>query len=449
MNLYCDFEFGKGVQVEDRAGFVKYLSDVWTNSQIGSDQEEEISAEKAKQPFFTWDGAVARPKNYIGFVQTSAVSIEIYPKVFRKENPSNEDKKLYLQHIFYWLDYCRKWKFPFTNVNLAVANEVNFPELIMNLMAGSIFEVVSSNPISLYQDVEEQMGSPRGRINFSRYSINGLSNGNHHVLECDYECLTYDNTLNRIIKYCTRKLQHMSKLPETRHILNDIIFILDEVEDMPCVASDLNRVKLNSFFADYLPIIDICRMLLDQQIYSHEMYQQSQWSLLLPMEYIFEDFLAGFIEKHFRTICAVHYQKSDLNLSSVPEAFNMQHDIYLVSKRRKDQNNKPKTVIIDAKYKIRDANFKDDKKRGVSQTDMYQVTSYALRRGCENVIILFPNINDAANEKDIFVIKSGFNTNDRINVTAAEVPFWNAIFLRSDLESKLYQTLSGLLFPLL
>ena len=47
------------------------------------------------------------------------------------------------------------------------------------------------------------------------------------------------------------------------------------------------------------------------------------------MEYIFEDFLAGFLENKFSKDWKIEYQKSDEYLSNIPRVFNMQHDMCL------------------------------------------------------------------------------------------------------------------------
>jgi 5-methylcytosine-specific restriction enzyme subunit McrC len=115
----------------------------------------------------------------------------------------------------------------------------------------------------------------------------------------------------------------------------------------------------------------------------------------------------------------------------------MQHDIFLTSKtadRRK--------VIIDTKYKLRPADFKNDIKKGIAQADLYQMTSYAFRRGCKDIFLLYPNITEEINEPDIFEINSGFSTDDKIKITAMEIPFWKESNLDvAILETKLKTTL--------
>jgi len=421
MLQHSDFEFGTGLNISNKDAFVKYLIDVWSKHRTEYIEDEEVPDRRDRQPFFSFDGNMATPKNYIGFIQTEYCNIEIYPKVFKRQYTTNVNKSLFLKHIFFWFDYCRKWKFPFTNVNLDLFNEIEFPELIINLMASQILDVISITPISLYQEVEESLTMPRGRINFNRYISHGLINGNQHILECDYEPLMFDNSLNRVIKYVARILQNKTKFDDTKLKLNEIIFILDEVEDIACTIKDLDSIKLNSFFTDYQYVIDICRMVLAQQIYSNEHYEQSQWCLLFPMEYVFEDFVAGFLETHFSKDWDIKYQKSEKYFVDEPEkAFQMRHDIYLEAKPPSTRK-----IIIDTKYKIRYPESRNDAKKGIAQSDMYQMTSYALRRGCNEVLLLYPNHGEAPQPNDFFVVESGFDTKHKINITAAEIPFWS------------------------
>ena len=409
-----NFEYGKSFDVTSRKKLEEYLNAIWENHKLTDNRVFEENREISNQCFLSFDGNTARAKNYIGFIQGENDHIEIYPKVFKDQEIATKD---ILKHLFFWFDYCRKWRFPFSDVNLDNLEDVELPELVTNLIANQIFEVVSASPISLYEEVEEAMLMPKGTLNFNRYINNSLSNGNFHVLECDYEPLLFDNRLNRVIKYVTRILLSKAKFIETHRKLEEIIFLLDDVEDCYCTSVMLTGIKLNTFFLDYQNVIGLCKMVLDQQVYSNDEDEQSHWSLLLPMEYVFEDFIAGFLEKHFSNDWKVEYQKSDLYLTD-KKVFQMQHDIFLTLK------SKPSiAVIVDTKYKLR-GKFKADPKKGVSQADLYQMTSYAFRRGCNNVLLLYPNQGTKCEEKDTFSISS-FNNSQKISVHAAEVPFWD------------------------
>jgi len=386
-----------------------------------SDSNDSNSFPLKKQNLLRFDGNTARAKNFIGFVQIEKLQIEIYPKVFGKYDANDHTHfRLFLKHLFYWFSYCRKWKFPFSDLDLDVNDNWDIPELIINMIANTLYEVVSMNPFSTYEPEEASMSTPRGRINFNRYLQRGLSTGNQHILECDHEPFLFDNRLNRAIKYVARLLSNKTQFRETRDKLNELLFIFDEVEDCPCISSDLDMININRFFSSYDIVIDMCRLVLDQQLYNNTPYDKSHWCMLLPMEYVFEDFIAGFLERHFSNDWKVEYQKSELYLSSSPKAFAMQHDVLLTYKQSPGIR-----IIVDAKYKLRSRDYKLDKKKGVSQADLYQMTSYAYRRSCGQVLLLYPNIEESLNEPDTFEISSGFEPNQKIKVTAVEIPFWS------------------------
>lgn len=416
------FEYGEWKTVSNAQILKRFLLDVWHKKHFNDDEIEQNEDEKDKnyQPFLKFDGNQIRANNFVGFIQNNDELIEIYPKVFRNDSDNIERKDLMLRHIFYWLDYCRKWRFPFTNTNLETVETESFPELIINLIAKQFLETVSNQPLNLYQPLEESLFSPKGSINFSRYITKSLTLGKFHSIECDYEPFLFDNKVNRIIKYCSRLLMNRTKLHENMRILQEVVFILDEVEDTICQPHDAEMILLNPFFEDYSKVLDSCQLILNQQLYSTNSYDFSQWCFLLPMEYIFEDFLAGFLKEKFSQKWKIEYQKSNLTLSDNPKTFQMQHDIFLTSKTNSEQK-----IIIDTKYKIRAANYKTDIKKGISQNDLYQMVSYAFKRGINEVILVYPNITENINPPYKFEISSGFDSNKKIYVTAIEIPFWS------------------------
>lgn len=431
------FEYDKWVNVEDSTALFHLLKSIWrqSNSTDLSEEFEENKTDKNYQPFLRFSKNEIRANNYVGFIQTANDLVEIYPKVFR--NCPNKDKEDMLRHIFFWFSYCRKWKFPFSQAQLDRISIDEFPELIINLIANQFLSTVSNQPLTMYQPVEEAMQTPRGSINFKRYITNSVVSGNFQNIECDYEPFLFDNKVNRVIKYCSRLLMNQTRFTENLQMLQEVIFILDEVEDIPCNSYEVENITLNSFFDEYNQVLDSCKLVLSQQLYSSNTYDLSQWCLLFPMEYIFEDFVAGFLDEKFSNDWKVEYQKSNEYLSSNPKAFNMQHDIFLTSK------NTGRKVIFDTKYKLREKNFKSDIKKGIAQADLYQMTSYAFRRGCTDIFLLYPNITEDINEPDIFEIISGFNTDNRVKIIAMEIPFWTERMLDiNELENSLMKTLA-------
>ncbi len=206
---------------------------------------------------------------------------------------------------------------------------------------------------------------------------------------------------------------------------------------MPCSVNDLDKIRLNTHYSDYEPIIETCRIVLNQLFYNSEGYEQSHWCLLLPMEMVFEDFITGFIQENFKE-WNVTPQKSDLKLTELPKAFDMYHDIHI------EKNSV--SIIIDTKYKTRTAQDYSTAKKGVAQSDMYQMLAYAYRRGCKKVIMLYPNIGEKL-RCDSFIIKAGFsNFDEDIRITVADIPIWSmSRYSKKELDANLYAALDNIL----
>lgn len=430
------FEYGNQIDISDRPGLETYLHSIWKDFKYlwPSKEIDPLKINPNFQPFLSFDGNAAKANNFIGFINYESTHLEIYPKIFKNEKPI--DKDLMHRHLFYWLTYCKKIKFPFNRSFLDGITILEFPELIIYLMACQINETVSTQQYSTYEEVQESLATPRGQIDFKRYT-NQLSYGIFHQVDCNYEPFVYDNTLNRIIKYCTRLLLSKTRLLETQRILNETIFILDEVEDQACSVSQLNRIKLSRLYYAHEELIQVCRMILENQIYSHVQYELNNWCLLLPMEYVFEDFLYGFIKQHFSDKFFVEPKKSDLYLQDSPPAFNLEHDILVTNKTT------GQAIIIDTKYKPRWEYDASDPKKGVSQEDMYQMLSYAYKRGTNKIILIYPNTSDNLASDFTFKIKKA-GSNEIILIKVVDVSFWSSSGHRK-IDNLLIQKINSLL----
>jgi 5-methylcytosine-specific restriction enzyme subunit McrC len=155
------------------------------------------------------------------------------------------------------------------------------------------------------------------------------------------------------------------------------------------------------------------------------------------MEYVFEDFIFGFMEKHLNDIQGIEnlrFQKSDLYLAKLHEnnVFNLQHDIYFEYYGKK--------IIADTKYKIIDSSKKSSKnkdyKHGVSQSDLYQVISYSIRRKAKDIFLIYPQTlieqQEGKRDKTItFKITDEFS-GVNIDVNVVKVPVINNKFPEID-----------------
>ncbi|WP_428330553.1 McrC family protein [Mucilaginibacter sp.] len=380
------------------AGFVSYLSTVWENRNRFIELSEDISEEEQqerkiqKQRFFdfTIDGKVSA-RNYVGVVQYEDIRVEVYPKIFAHDKTG--DSKKWQMNLFYWLTYCRKIKFPFSFADVSNLIFDDFLELLIYVFSNYTEEIISRQPFQAYQSVDEETTFLKGRLSFDNYTKHNLTTGKWQNFFCTHEPFVYDNRFNQIIKYVTRRLSAISENYRNKEKLNEILFLLHDVSDIRCSAEDCEKVKLNPLYEDHKHILALCKLYLSNQVIDMDSDNSRNFCFLVPMEYVFEDFVFGFIAEKWPTLNFKSQSSDYLALNYGKPVFRIRNDIYIDNK-----------IIIDTKYKYRSTN--DGLKSGVSQNDLYQMVSYAIRRNCKNVLLLYPQIETALNASAWFEIPS-------------------------------------------
>lgn len=379
-------------------GFVTYLCGVWQNRNRYVESSEDITEEEIqeqkiqKQRFFdfTIDGKISA-RNYVGVVQYDGVRVEVYPKIFAGDEAGQEKK--WQLNLLFWLSYCRKIKFPFSFANVSKLVFDDYLELLIYVFANYTEEKISQQPFQAYQKVEEETSFLKGSLSFENYTKHNLATGKWQNFYCAHEPFVYDNLFNRIIKYVTRRLSAISQNHLNKEKLNEILFVLHDVSDISCTAGDCNKIKLNPLYEDHKHILELCKLYLSNQVIDMDSEDSNNFCFLVPMEYIFEDFIFGFISEKWPSLNLISQSTDYLATSPNGPVFQIRNDIYL-------QNQ----LIIDTKYKVR---AKDDGlKAGVKQSDMYQMVSYALRRNCNNVLLLYPCTKGGLNTPALFHVPS-------------------------------------------
>lgn len=362
------------------SAFKKYLNEVWQDRPLLLREDDDEDARRnTPQRFFVFDDHEIRARNYTGFVQFANVRINIYPRVFEKQQPLNVSNAI--NHLIKWLSYCNRIHFPFNELQTSPNDFDDWLEAFIFLFATYTSNVVNGSPHFAYEEVTAEMGFVRGRIAMQPYIQQNLVTGRHHLLHCTYEPFIYDNLFNQIVKYTAKLLLGFTTENRNRHLLDNILFALHDVSDNFCTATDCDKVKLNRLYPETDSIRNMCRLFLQFQHTNSANQQENNLCLLLPMEVIFEEYVAGFIQEHFNHLKAQSQASGEyLAVNEMGKSlFQMRHDVYI-----------PDKIIIDTKYKFRQ--ILDDKK-GVSQNDLYQMVSYCYKRNCKNGLLLYPSFS--------------------------------------------------------
>lgn len=424
------FEYQNKVDIQDSfEGLESFLDEIWNSREKNSFYSENGTDKIESQRFlqFIHKSNELKSNKYIGVIHYEGNKINLLPKIFfdsEKKYQTNEVNQIQY-HILWWLSYCRKIKFPNYQASLDSAKS-DFFEVLIYLFSKYTRELLNSSIYQQYEEVNRELSFIKGRLNSNEYINENLSKGKWHKLNCTYDAFVFDNEFNRIIKYVTTLLFNVTSSQDNKKNLREVLFILDEVTDERATAEQCSRILFNPMFGDFETVRDYCQLFLTNCISFDYKNDLKLFAFLLPMEYVFEDFIFGFIDKELEKVTA-KAQRSDTYLDE-GKAFNLKPDLWLKTDH--------KSLIADTKYKIVYSDEKDPKK-GISQNDLYQMLAYAVRFEVDEIILFYPNtIKQRQEEETELTIKDSLADGKEISIRAFQLPIINRALLETDLEVK-------------
>ena len=422
------FEYrNKEPLTESFEGLEEFLDDVWKNREKTAFYADEEEARVESQRFlqFLHKSKEIKSNKYVGVIHFNGEKINLLPKIFFDQNVEYGESEIsqMQNHILWWLSYCRKIKFP--NYQSALGSlRSDFFEVLIYLFAKYTRELLSNSIYQQYEEVDKELSFIKGRLNTSEYVRQNLSKGRWHKLNCTYDAFVMDNQFNRIIKFVTNLLFGVSKNSETKKHLREILFILDEVSDEPATAAQCASIQFNPMFNDFETVRDYCHLFLSNSVSFDYKNDLKLFAFLLPMEYVFEDFIFGFIEKELPHVRA-QAQRGDKYLVE-GNLFNLKPDLHITVDG--------KSVIADTKYKIVYSDEKDPKK-GISQSDLYQMLAYAVRFKVEEILLFYPNsISGGQGKSTELTIKDELAENKEVLIKAFQLPIMDTGILVEELD---------------
>ena len=406
----------------------KALEKIWAErKKFALSENLYYQSNSKKQRFIEFKKNELIPRNFIGTIQIRSnnqeYAINILPKVFYKNNHHYTTKETdsIFAHVLWWLSGSQKQNY-FTMESSLGALESNFLEILVYMFSNYTLDIYSSSSYNYYNTVNEELETVKGQIDFKKY-VNNYAIGNRQKLSCVFDSLQYDNQFNRIVKYVCILLKDFTKNEDSKRNLEDILFILDEVDSNVVSAEDCDKVVLNSIYSEYRIILDNCKMFLSSLSIYKWKDDYSVFALLIPSEKLFENFIfTTFKRNSHEPIKNVSKTRPGRNYlvkktpSEVPNKFKLINDfiIELIDNTH---------IIFDTKYKkliSKDGEEDDsfDTDYNVSQTDIYQMVSYAVASGISDIALIYPVLpfEKQTKELSIYEIEDSFTNGTIIRV---------------------------------
>lgn len=388
----------------------------------------------SRQQYLTLGGQkTLHTNNYIGTIAFKGQQLNIFPKTFREFKGDTDTDELDLKHLMknlvQWLSYCNRIEYPFINITSNLEDSEDLRELFITLYLHYVKQALENRPFYRYEEKCEDLSLIRGHINFKDYINNKIPNGMGHKFNCSYAEFEFDNIVNRIIKYTCRGLVNSTTSAENKKIIRQVLIRMNEVSDVRCVPSDCDGIRLSKLNRQYTVLLSMSKMFLLNQTSTYQIDNQESFCFLFPTELLFEGFIGGFIKEVLKEQAKVRFQASDMVLidnlmydgQSLGKAFTMRHDI-LVEHKQKG------LFILDTKYKEisrfdGNENLHQTVVSEINQSDLYQMFTYANKRGISDVYLLYPLYRFEENEHSYPFGLSNLASGNPIRVHLVRLPF--------------------------
>ena len=329
--------------------------------------------------------------NYVGVIKAGDITIEILPKFLKNGEKRNfeELKGVAIKNLLKMLEFTQRLKIK--EIDYTGLEEVkhDFFEVFIYLFAKNLLSLLKVKQNYEYVRRRDELRFVKGRIDFARYT----NPARLHIIPCIYYERTINNLINRTLKYTCYLLSRKTKSPENYRLLRRIMDILDGVTLTPVTPQEIDRITFNRLNIDFKPFIELCRLILEGSTLTLQASKIETFSLMIPMEKLFEEFVARVILKE--GLHKVFGENAELLVQY--KIGHLAEKVYKDGRRRvlfklvpdiAVKVNDEFRLIIDTKYKRLDP---DSAKLGVSSQDAYQIYAYCKVLGAKKALLLYPD----------------------------------------------------------
>ena len=366
---------------------------------------------------FTFDINRIKASSYVGAIYFKGVQISVLPKILSENN----DRKQILDNLIYMLACTKKLKIRNTgNANISKSQHP-FLEILISIFADSLLSALLIHMPHGYEIQNENLRYIKGKIDFKNNIKHNFFN--HSKVFCIFDEFKKDNKLNRLFKFVSSALFHLSEIEETKVKLRKITALYDEVMLERFTSEKTHTIKLMRSQQVFEQPLSLAKLFIDNSSIHMANNHFESIALLFDMNELFEEFIFDSLRRTYGDKVQAQFKKGMLKTLSCgddiqPFKKHTRSDIHI-----KGLTDHP--IIIDTKYKIIDS------PKDISISDIYQMMAYSKVYRSEHLILLYPQSNPK------FLHKVGFYDDivldNNLNIYIA------TLNLNSNLKNRLFE----------
>ncbi len=347
-----------------------------------------------ERPFYKISGlGVIKFSSYAGILSLGGNSIEILPKIFKKNEASEEHYKSAFLSFLKMMSYVVGYKERDLGESLRIigSEKANILEVLILLFTAQLKRALRIGPFQNYESEVIESEYLTGKVLIERQLMHP------DQIELIQETFVYTpNT--ELMRYMKSSTLSFLKLTQNRRIkeeLDKILRYMDEVETFPFQLLKSKHISISRLADHFKGPYFQSRLILDNLSFlSNDRSNQRSISFLFDMNKKFEEFFAEFIERNARKLfpnhiqCKVNKQYSEEWLFHGRPSRKLKPDLLLELKNQKSTN----VIVIDTKYKVLDQiNFEQDQIPKVVISDLYQMYAYSTKHNAIDTVIVYPS----------------------------------------------------------
>lgn len=329
---------------------------------------------------FRWGHQEVRCRQYCGVVQLEGLTLEILPKIHGKETDFGSCRQALIRMLRKaGLMKLHRGAGAAVAIQQHVLLDVFIQEFCLLLN-----EQLLSGKSRDYRQRDDNLGVIKGKLLVNQQLRINL----HHRerLYCQFDELTDDILLNRIIKYTLQLLLPKCRSSRVRNRLMELLVRFGDISDQCISTDDFRHLSLNRTSQRYSIVLDWCRLFILGRSPDVMAGEQPLLAILFDMNVLFERWLAAVLRPKAHQVGLTVREQSPRKWLAYRE--DLEQQVF---------QTKPDISLLDAEghvIKILDAKWKlllaDESKLGISQQDLYQLSAYANLYSINRIGIVYP-----------------------------------------------------------
>lgn len=336
---------------------------------------------------------VLQLQNYAGVLFTpDGTQIEVLPKIVRKLNGEDGEEKARgsLLNMLATLGTFRHIQTHSANLT---KSKMPLLEVFISQFLDSVNTLIKRGLRSDYVSRESNLSFLKGKLLVGKQIRKNSIN--KHKFYVDHDEFLLDRPINRLIHTALNKVSSYSTSAKNQKLSKELMFAFADIPLSTNVKKDLSAVKLDRGMNYYKVPYEWTKLVLDGLSPLTMQGSSYAFSLLFPLEAVFESYVASvlltLLPEHMTLDTQV--KTKSLALFNKRKFFQLRPDLFITNKQSTN-------VVLDTKWKLIDST-KDNgtDKFGLSQSDLYQMFAYGHKylQGSGELFLIYPshdNFND-------------------------------------------------------